>query len=107
MALVQIDNYKTYLVDVLDTTGLLVKSGVGAMVDGVALVAGMLILCTGETTLSDNGVYIVRAGAWDRTFPKEEGRPNVYIERGLTHQFEWWHAHEEDWSTGDSTWEKS
>lgn len=107
MALTQINNYKIYLVDVLDTTGLLVKSGVGALVDGIALVAGMFVLCTNEPTSSDNGIYIVGAGAWDRTFPKEEGRPIVFIEMGLTHQFEWWHAHEEDWSTGPSTWEKS
>jgi hypothetical protein len=65
------------------------------------------VLCVNEPILSDNGIYVVRAGAWDRTFPKEEGRPNVYIELGTTHQFEWWHAHEEDWSTGSSTWEKT
>jgi len=103
MALIQIDNYKMYIVDLLEDTGTVTKSGVGAMIDGVATVADML----NEPILSDNGIYVVRAGAWDRTFPKEEGRPNVYIELGTTHQFEWWHAHEEDWSTGSSTWEKT
>lgn len=107
MALIQIDNYKMYIVDLLEDTGTVTKSGVGAMIDGVATVADMLVLCVNEPILSDNGIYVVRAGAWDRTFPKEEGRPNVYIELGATHQFEWWHAHEEDWSTGSSTWEKT
>ena len=106
MALVQLEDYKNYLVDILDNTGLLLKSGVGAVVDGHVLVADDLILCVNEVSASDNGIYIVRAGAWDRTFPKEEGRPHVYVENGLIHKYEWWHAHENDWSTGASTWEK-
>ena len=106
MALVQIEDYKNYLVDVLDDTGLLLKSGVGATVDGHMLADGDLILCVNEASASDNGIYIVRAGAWDKTFPKEEGRPHVYVELGTVHKYEWWHAHENDWSTGASTWEK-
>ena len=107
MALIQIDNYKMYIVDLLESTGMVTKSGVRTVIDGVVTVADMLVLCVNEPIASDNGIYVVRADAWDRTFPKEEGRPNVYIELGVTHQFEWWHAHEEDWSTGVSTWEKT
>lgn len=36
-------------------------------VDGVALVAGDLILVKDQTTASQNGIYTVAAGAWTRT----------------------------------------
>src|SRR6516225_11432293 len=36
-------------------------------IDGVALSAGDTVLCTGQTTGSQNGSYVVAAGAWTRT----------------------------------------
>jgi hypothetical protein len=36
-------------------------------IDGVALSAGDTVLCTGQTTGSQNGSYTVAAGAWTRT----------------------------------------
>jgi hypothetical protein len=36
-------------------------------IDGVALSAGDPVLCIGQTTASQNGSYIVAAGAWSRT----------------------------------------
>lgn len=35
-------------------------------IDGVAVVAGNRVLATGQTTASQNGVYVVAAGAWAR-----------------------------------------
>jgi hypothetical protein len=35
-------------------------------IDGVAVVAGDRVLCVGQTTASQNGVYVVAAGAWSR-----------------------------------------
>jgi hypothetical protein len=35
-------------------------------VDGVALIAGDRLLLTGQTTASQNGVYVIAAGAWSR-----------------------------------------
>ena len=35
-------------------------------IDGVALVAGQRVLVTGQTTASQNGVYVVSSGAWSR-----------------------------------------
>ena len=36
------------------------------MIDGVSLVAGDRILVAGQTTASQNGIYVVAAGAWTR-----------------------------------------
>lgn len=36
-------------------------------IDGVALSVGDLVLCTGQTTGSANGAYVVASGAWTRT----------------------------------------
>src|SRR5215471_6533386 len=36
-------------------------------IDGVALSAGDTVLCTGQTTGSQNGSYTVASGAWTRT----------------------------------------
>jgi hypothetical protein len=35
-------------------------------IDGVALVAGDRVLCKNQTTASENGIYVVAAGAWTR-----------------------------------------
>lgn len=42
----------------------LVLSGVGAIVQGDALVAGKVVVANGQATPTQNGIYIVDAGAW-------------------------------------------
>lgn len=44
----------------------LTLSGVGQIVQGLTLVAGMVIIANGQTTISQKGIYIVDAGAWLR-----------------------------------------
>lgn len=36
-------------------------------IDGIALVAGNRVLVAGQTTASQNGIYVVAAGAWSRS----------------------------------------
>jgi hypothetical protein len=58
-------------------------------VDGVALIAGDRMLCTGQTTASQNGVYVVAAGAWARAADADqtgEITPGAtwFVEEGAT-----------------------
>jgi hypothetical protein len=46
-------------------TGSITLSGTQT-IDGVAVVAGDRVLCVGQTSASQNGVYVVAAGAWSR-----------------------------------------
>lgn len=45
--------------------GNITLSGIQSL-SGVSLIAGDLILCTGQNTQSENGVYVVSSGAWSR-----------------------------------------
>jgi hypothetical protein len=58
-------------------------------IDGVAAVAGDRVLATGQTTASQNGVYVVAAGAWSRATDADqtgEITPGAtwYVEEGTT-----------------------
>jgi hypothetical protein len=41
-------------------------------IDGVSLIAGDRVLVTGQTTGSQNGIYVVAAGAWSRSTDADE-----------------------------------
>jgi hypothetical protein len=41
-------------------------SGASQTIDGVSATAGKRVLCIGQSTAADNGVYVVAAGAWSR-----------------------------------------
>jgi len=60
-------------------------------IDGVAVVAGNRVLVKDQTTASENGVYVVAAGAWARSTDFDEVSPideinsaAVFIEQGAT-----------------------
>lgn len=70
------------------------KSGTGTF-DGVALVANDIILLTGQTTASENGPWVINAGAWTRPldFPTgliARGR-NIQVVGGGTFAGTWWY----------------
>lgn len=64
-------------------------------VDGVSLVAGDRVLVTGQTTGSQNGIYLVAAGAWARTTDADtsgEFAPGkqVFVEEGTAYDNSGW-----------------
>lgn len=72
---------------VVATTANITLSGTQT-IDGVAVVAGNRVLVKNQTTASQNGIYVVAAGAWARA--SDAVAPNVstgnitMIERGVT-----------------------
>jgi hypothetical protein len=48
------------------STGAVTLSGVGATVGGVVVAAGDRVLVKNQTPASDNGIYVVKSGVWDR-----------------------------------------
>jgi hypothetical protein len=59
-------------------------------IDGVAVVAGDRVLATGQTSASQNGVYVVAAGAWTRALDADqtgEITPGAFwfVEEGTTY----------------------
>lgn len=59
-------------------------------IDGVSVVAGDRVLCRGQTTASQNGVYICAAGAWTRATDADangEITPGAFwfVEEGTTY----------------------
>jgi len=64
-------------------------------IDGVALSAGDTVLCTAQTTGSQNGSYVVAAGAWSRTNdfngPEDQTRsPYWFVGEGTTYAASGW-----------------
>lgn len=64
-------------------------------VDGVSLVAGNRILVAGQTTTSQNGIYIVAAGAWSRATDADTSGEfvagkQVFVEEGTTYDNSGW-----------------
>lgn len=64
-------------------------------IDGVALIAGDRVLVTGQTTGSQNGAYVVAAGAWARAATEDqtgEITPGAtwYVEEGTTYGGSTW-----------------
>ena len=73
-----------YTVRAAHTSNVASRSGTGTF-GGAALVAGQIVLLTAQSTASENGPYIIRAGAWDRiAHPGGTLRAgeNWYIEAG-------------------------
>lgn len=50
----------------LMSNGNLTLSGTATVIDGFTPVLGDRVLCTGQTTPAQNGIYIVGSGAWQR-----------------------------------------
>ena len=64
-------------------------------IDGVALSAGDTVLCTGQTTGSQNGSYVVAAGAWTRTLDFDDVNdavrsPYWFVGEGTTYVGSGW-----------------
>lgn len=81
-------------------TGNLTLSGTQT-VDGVSLVAGDRVLAAGQTTASENGIYVVASGAWSRASDMDatgEVTPGtmVGVTEGSTNGDKLW------WVTSDS-----
>jgi hypothetical protein len=64
-------------------TGNITLSGTQT-IDGVAVVAGDRVLCAGQTTASQNGVYVVAAGAWSRAADTIATGDEWFISAGTT-----------------------
>ena len=48
--------------------------GVGGTIDGVLIVQGMRILLTAQSTSSENGIWVAKAGAWERPYDFSSGQ---------------------------------
>lgn len=64
-------------------------------IDGVSLVAGDRVLVTGQTTGSQNGIYLVAAGAWSRATDADNGSEfapgkQVFVEEGTVYDNSVW-----------------
>lgn len=63
-------------------------------VDGVALVVGNYCLAKSQTTASQNGVYVVAAGAWTRAPEYDDtldfNKRDIYVSGGTTNGGTWW-----------------
>lgn len=70
------------------TTGNITLSGTQS-IDGVAVIAGDRVLVRAQTTGSENGIYVVAAGAWSRSTDADDGtelaNASVFVEEGTTY----------------------
>lgn len=75
------------------TTGNITLSG-EQTVDGVALVAGDRVLVKNQTDATENGIYVVAAGAWARSTDADSGTEldgaAVYVQQGSTNADSGW-----------------
>lgn len=75
------------------TTGNITLSG-EQTVDGVALVAGDRVLVKNQTDATENGIYVVAAGAWARSTDADIGTEldgaAVYVQQGSTNADSGW-----------------
>lgn len=69
-------------------------SGVPSPIDGVTLVADDRILLTGQSTASQNGLWVIKAGAWERPDDFAAGGAAsgaaVWVDQGTTYQDTKW-----------------
>ena len=90
-SLLGIDSY--IIVNAVSVANIATLSGT-ATVDGVSLVAGNLVLLAGQTTASQNGVYVVSASAWSRaTSLNDETQlllKDIYVSTGTSYKGTWW-----------------
>jgi hypothetical protein len=62
-----------------------------AAIDGVTPVAGDRVLLSGQTTATENGVYIAAAGAWARAADTINPNSLWFVEEGTAnHDTSWW-----------------
>ena len=76
------------------TTGNITLSGTQT-IDGVAVIAGDRVLVAAQTTGSQNGIYVVAAGAWSRATDADanaEFNParQVFVQEGTLYGFTTW-----------------
>lgn len=69
-------------------------SGVPSPIDGVTLVADDRILLTGQTTSSENGLWIIKAGTWVRPEDFAAGASasgsQIWVDQGTSYQDTMW-----------------
>lgn len=76
------------------TTGNITLSG-AQTIDGISVVAGDRVLVAAQTTASQNGVYVVAAGAWTRATDADQsgefspGR-QLFVQQGTLYGFTTW-----------------
>ena len=74
----------------LATTNVATLSG-AQTIDGVSLVAGDRVLLAGQTTASQNGAYVVAAGAWTRATDGINPNSTWFVEEGTANRdTAWW-----------------
>jgi hypothetical protein len=82
-------------VNVVSTTNQSTISGF-LVIDGVTTTAGMRVLLTGQTTTSQNGVYIAASGAWSRPSGDADANDDLalggtyFVEAGTTYASSTW-----------------
>ncbi|MGL4300053.1 MAG: hypothetical protein ACRCW4_13365, partial [Candidatus Neomicrothrix subdominans] len=63
-------------------------------IDGVSVIAGDRVLVKNQTTASQNGIYVVAAGAWTRALDADTAADikgaMVWVEEGTTHADQAW-----------------
>jgi hypothetical protein len=81
---------------IVATTANITLSGTQT-IDGVAVVAGNRVLVKNQSTLSQNGIYLVAAGAWTRAIDMDATTPinelnsaTVFVEQGTSNQDTGW-----------------
>jgi cytoskeletal protein CcmA (bactofilin family) len=82
-------------VRVVSTTNVAIATGGLLTIDGVTLVAGNRVLLTGQTTGTENGIYVAASGAWTRasdssTNAEVTSGMFTFVEEGSTHKSTGW-----------------
>lgn len=65
-------------------------TGLGTAVDGITLAAGDRVLCVGQTTASQNGVYLAASGAWTRATDTLTPQSFWLVEEGTSYGSTQW-----------------
>ncbi|MDD5359996.1 MAG: hypothetical protein PHI02_06985 [Sulfurovaceae bacterium] len=75
------------------TTANITLSGTQS-IDGIAVIAGERVLVKNQTSAAQNGIYIVAAGAWTRSFDANSASEligaSVFVEQGTTNSDTMW-----------------
>lgn len=85
----------TQAVDAVATSNQATMTGTAQTVDGVALnTVGMRVLLTAQSTASQNGIWVIAAGAWTRPSDLNTGADGsnkaTFVERGTTYADTGW-----------------
>jgi hypothetical protein len=70
---VAVDQAQKQAVRVVSTANVAVGTGTLLTIDGVTLVAGDRVLLTGQTTTTENGIWVAATGAWTRAADMASG----------------------------------